>query len=212
MWFIVWKHGKCVCAIITELLRDFGTIKEATPIECFFQPQTISFLRLRGYRHWLWSGTKECQLLVITHSRAEQKCYCLRIFCFWYFLVPRLHWLPRARSPPPCRRKFEMRIYFWPLVHSVFFMRIFWILPLSRSNLLQKPAPSCLSYARTTLDFHERGLDGAGRDVDEYTRASARTFRHILMNCTLLLTLTGASAKRRIDSGLREGGRDPDWT
>jgi hypothetical protein len=36
-----------------------------------------------------------------------------------------------------------------------------------------------------------RGLDGAGRDVDEYKRASARTFRHILVNCTLLLTLTG---------------------
>ena len=48
-----------------------------------------------------------------------------------------------------------------------------------------------LSYARTTLDFQERGLDGARRDVDEYKRASARTFRHILMNCTLLLTLTG---------------------
>ena len=41
------------------------------------------------------------------------------------------------------------------------------------------------------VDFQERGLDGAGRDVDEYKRASARTFRHILMNCTLLLTLTG---------------------
>jgi hypothetical protein len=48
-----------------------------------------------------------------------------------------------------------------------------------------------LSYARTTLEFQERGLDGAGRDVDEYKRASARNFRHILMNCTLLLTLTG---------------------
>ena len=47
-----------------------------------------------------------------------------------------------------------------------------------------------LSYARTTLDFQERGLDGAGRDVDEYKHATARTFRHILMNCTLLLTLT----------------------
>ena len=36
-------------------------------------------------------------------------------------------------------------------------------------------------------------VDGAGRDGDEYKykRASARTFRHILMNCTLLLTLTG---------------------
>ena len=38
-----------------------------------------------------------------------------------------------------------------------------------------------LAYARTTLDFQERGLDGAGRDVDEYKRATARTFRHILM-------------------------------
>ena len=48
-----------------------------------------------------------------------------------------------------------------------------------------------LSYAQTTLDFQERGLDGAGRDVDEYKRASARTFHHILMNHTILLTLTG---------------------
>ena len=30
-----------------------------------------------------------------------------------------------------------------------------------------------LSYAWTTLDFQERGLDGAGRDVNEYKRASA---------------------------------------
>ena len=47
------------------------------------------------------------------------------------------------------------------------------------------------SYARTTIDFKARGLDGAGRDADEYKRASAKTFHHILMNCTLLLTLTG---------------------
>jgi hypothetical protein len=39
-----------------------------------------------------------------------------------------------------------------------------------------------LSYARTTLDFQERDLDGAGRDVDEYKRATGRTVRHILMN------------------------------
>ena len=42
-----------------------------------------------------------------------------------------------------------------------------------------------------TLDFQERGLDGAGHDFDEYKRATARTFCLILMNCTLLLTLTG---------------------
>ena len=48
-----------------------------------------------------------------------------------------------------------------------------------------------LSYARTTRDFEARGLDGARRDLDEYHRASARTFRHILMKCSLLLSLTG---------------------
>jgi hypothetical protein len=45
-----------------------------------------------------------------------------------------------------------------------------------------------LSYARTTRDFEARGLDGARRDLDEYRRASAKTFRHILMNCSLLLS------------------------
>ena len=65
-----------------------------------------------------------------------------------------------------------------------------------------------LSYARTTLHFQERGLDGAGRDVDEYKRATARTFqwRHILMNCTLLLTLTGL--RQRLPDPLPELPRD----
>ena len=63
-----------------------------------------------------------------------------------------------------------------------------------------------LSYARTTLDFQERGLDGAGHDVDEYKRATARTFHHILMNCTLLLTLTGL--RQRLPDPLPELPRD----
>ena len=41
------------------------------------------------------------------------------------------------------------------------------------------------------MDFQARGLDGVGRDADEYKRARAKTFGHILKNCTLLLTLTG---------------------
>ena len=63
-----------------------------------------------------------------------------------------------------------------------------------------------VTYARTTLDFQERGLDGAGRDVDEYKRASARTFCHILMNCTFLLTLTGL--RQRLPDPLPELPRD----
>jgi hypothetical protein len=49
-------------------------------------------------------------------------------------------------------------------------------------------------------------VDGAGRDVDEYKRASARTFRHILMNCTILLTLTGL--RQRLSDPLPELPRD----
>ena len=62
----------------------------------------------------------------------------------------------------------------------------------------------CHLYAWTTLDFQGRGLDGAGRDGDEYKRASAaRTFRHILMNCSrLLLTLT--SLRQRVLDPLPE--------
>jgi hypothetical protein len=48
-----------------------------------------------------------------------------------------------------------------------------------------------LSYAHTTRDLEARGLDGTRRDLDEYRCASSRTFRHILMNCTLLLSHTG---------------------
>jgi hypothetical protein len=48
--------------------------------------------------------------------------------------------------------------------------------------------------------------DGAGRDVDEYKRATARNFRHILMNCTLLLTLTGL--RQRLPDPLPELPRD----
>ena len=44
-----------------------------------------------------------------------------------------------------------------------------------------------LSYARTTRDFEARGLDGDRRDLDEYRRASARTFRHILIDFWLCL-------------------------
>ena len=44
----------------------------------------------------------------------------------------------------------------------------------SRTPLLKH-----LSYARTTRDFEARGLDGARHDLDEYRRASARTFCHI---------------------------------
>jgi hypothetical protein len=63
-----------------------------------------------------------------------------------------------------------------------------------------------LSCAWMTLDFQERGLDGAGRDVDEYKRISARTFRHILMNCTFLLALTGL--RQRLPDPLPELPRD----
>ena len=61
-----------------------------------------------------------------------------------------------------------------------------------------------LSYARTTRDFEARGLDGARRDLDEYRRASARTFRHILMNCSLLLSLTGI--RQRLPNPLPDPG------
>ena len=61
-----------------------------------------------------------------------------------------------------------------------------------------------LSYARTTRDFEARGLDGARRDLDEYHRASARTFRHILMNCSLLLSLTGI--RQRLPNPLPDPG------
>jgi hypothetical protein len=44
------------------------------------------------------------------------------------------------------------------------------------------------------------------RDVDEYKRASARTFRHILMNCTLLLPLTGL--RQQLPDSLPELPRD----
>ena len=57
-----------------------------------------------------------------------------------------------------------------------------------------------------TRDFQELGLDGACRDVDEYKRASARTFCHILMNCTFLLTLTGL--QHRLPDPLPELPRD----
>jgi hypothetical protein len=63
-----------------------------------------------------------------------------------------------------------------------------------------------LSYAWMTLDFQERGLNCAGRYVDEYKRASARTFRHILMNCSLILTLTGL--RQRLPDPLPELPRD----
>ena len=63
-----------------------------------------------------------------------------------------------------------------------------------------------LSYARMTLDFQEQGLDGTGRDGDEYKRASARTFGHILMNCTLLLNLTGL--RQRLPDPLPELSSD----
>ena len=48
-----------------------------------------------------------------------------------------------------------------------------------------------ISYARTTLEFHARGLDGVGRDQEEYKRAAGRAFRRALMNCTTMLTLSG---------------------
>ena len=67
-------------------------------------------------------------------------------------------------------------------------------------------SPVLCSEPRTTLDFQERGLDGAGRDVDEYKCASARTFRYILMNCTLLLTLT--DLRQRLPDPLPEPPRD----
>ena len=51
-------------------------------------------------------------------------------------------------------------------------------------------------------------LGGAGRDADEYKRASARTFRHILMNCKLLLTLTGLPSRQRLPDPLPELPRD----
>ena len=63
-----------------------------------------------------------------------------------------------------------------------------------------------LSYTWVTLNFQEQGLNGASRDVDEYKRASARTFCHILMNCTLLLTLTGL--RQRLPDPLPELPRD----
>ena len=66
-------------------------------------------------------------------------------------------------------------------------------------NTLKKhPSPHAI--------LQERGLDGAGRDVDEYKRASARTFRHIRMNCTLLLTLTGL--RQRLPDPLLQLPRD----
>ena len=61
-----------------------------------------------------------------------------------------------------------------------------------------------LSYARTTRDFEARGLDADRRDLDEYRRASAKTFRHILMNCTLLLSLTGI--RQRLPNPLPDPG------
>jgi hypothetical protein len=76
-----------------------------------------------------------------------------------------------------------------------------WNLTLAVSGLLCH-----LSYAWTTLDFQKRGLDGAGHDVDEYKRATARTFRHILMNCMFLLTLTGL--RQRLPDPLPELPRD----
>ena len=48
-----------------------------------------------------------------------------------------------------------------------------------------------ISYARTTLKFQARGLDGVGRDQEEYKRAAGRAFRRTLMNCTAMLTLSG---------------------
>ena len=63
-----------------------------------------------------------------------------------------------------------------------------------------------LSYARTTRDFEARGLDGARRDLDENRRASARTFRHILMNCSLLLSLTGTGLRQRLPNPLLDPG------
>ena len=48
-----------------------------------------------------------------------------------------------------------------------------------------------ISYARTTLEFQARGLDGVGRDQEEYKRAAGRAFRRTLMNCTAMLTLSG---------------------
>ena len=48
-----------------------------------------------------------------------------------------------------------------------------------------------ISYARTTLEFQARGLDGVGRDHEEYKRAAGRAFRRTLMNCTAMLTLSG---------------------
>ena len=61
-----------------------------------------------------------------------------------------------------------------------------------------------LSYARTTRDFEARGLDADKRDLDEYSRASARTFRHLLMNCSLLLSLTGI--RQRLPNPLPDPG------
>jgi hypothetical protein len=48
-----------------------------------------------------------------------------------------------------------------------------------------------VSYARSTLEFQARGLDGVGRDQEEYKRAAGRAFRRTLMNCTAMLTLSG---------------------
>jgi hypothetical protein len=61
-----------------------------------------------------------------------------------------------------------------------------------------------LSYARTTRDFEARGLDGARCDLDEYCLASARTFCHVLMNCSLLLSLTGP--RQRLPNQLLDPG------
>jgi hypothetical protein len=49
-----------------------------------------------------------------------------------------------------------------------------------------------LSYARTTRDFEARGLVGTRCDLEEYRCDRLRNFRHILMNCTLLLSLPPA--------------------
>ena len=46
--------------------------------------------------------------------------------------------------------------------------------------------------------------NGARCDLDEYRRASARTFRHILINCSLLLSLTGL--RQRLPNPLPDPG------
>ena len=63
----------------------------------------------------------------------------------------------------------------------------------------------------TTLDFQRRGLDGTngtGRDQKEYKlkRESAGTFRHLLMENSLHLTLAGVHQLERLPAPLPDLG------